>query len=85
MEELFAGRPLGCEMIILCVRWSLHCKLSFRDLVEILTERSLLLAPTKILRCARRCIREFTESWRICPFCPRGELQRLKSPSPLAK
>lgn len=62
IKELFAGRHFDCEMIILCVGWYLHDKLSFRDLVEILTGRSLHLAHTTILRCARRCIPEFVQS-----------------------
>jgi hypothetical protein len=34
IEKLFRGRHFDREMIILCVRWYLRYKLSFRDLVE---------------------------------------------------
>jgi hypothetical protein len=44
MEELFAGRHFDREVIILCVRWYLRYKLSFRDLVEMMAERGLHLA-----------------------------------------
>lgn len=41
LEELFAGRHFDREVIILCVRWYLRYKLSLRDLVEMMAERSL--------------------------------------------
>lgn len=40
------------EVIVLCVRWYLRYKLSFHDLVEVMTERGLRLAHTAILRWA---------------------------------
>jgi integrase len=48
MHGLFAGRHFDREVIILCVRWHLRYKLSFRDLVEIMAERGLSLAHTTI-------------------------------------
>ena len=39
LGELFAGRHFDREIIILCVRWYLRFKLSFRDLVEMMGER----------------------------------------------
>jgi len=36
IEELFAGRHFDREVILLCVRWYLRYKLSFRDLVEMM-------------------------------------------------
>jgi transposase-like protein len=50
IEELFAGRHFDREVIILCVRWYLLYKLSFRDLVEMMAERVLSLAHTTIMR-----------------------------------
>jgi transposase-like protein len=50
MEELFEGRHLDREVIILCVRCYLRYKLSLRDLVEMMTERGLSLAHTTIMR-----------------------------------
>ena len=49
-KELFAGRHFDREVIVLCVRWYLRYKLSFRDLVEMMAERGLDLAHTTILR-----------------------------------
>ena len=44
VDELFEGRHLDREMIILCVRWYLRFKLSLRDLVEMMAERGLSMA-----------------------------------------
>jgi hypothetical protein len=44
IEKLFAGRHFDREAILLCVRWYLRYKLSFRDLVERMSERGLHLA-----------------------------------------
>ena len=40
LDELFEGRHFDREIIVLCVRWYLRFKLSFRDLVEIMAERA---------------------------------------------
>jgi transposase-like protein len=50
MDELFKGRHFDREIIVLCVRWYLRYKLSFRDLVEMMPERGLSLAHTTIMR-----------------------------------
>jgi transposase-like protein len=63
IEELFAGRHFDREVIILCVRWYLRYKLSFRDLVEMMAERVLSLAHTTIMRCVRRYASEFVKRW----------------------
>jgi transposase-like protein len=63
IEELFAGRHFDREVIILCVRWYLRYKLSFRDLVEMMSERGLQVAHTTILRWVRRYAPEFIKRW----------------------
>ena len=63
VEELFRGRHFDREVIILCVRWYLRYKLSFRDLVEMMSERGLHLAHTTILRWVRRYAPEFVKRW----------------------
>ena len=50
MDELFKGRHFDREIIVLCVRWYLRYKLSFRDLVEMMAERGLSVAHTTIMR-----------------------------------
>jgi hypothetical protein len=44
IDDLFKGRHFDQEIIILCVRWYLRFKLSFRDLVEMMAERRISLA-----------------------------------------
>ena len=63
MEELFSGRQFDREVIILCVRWYLRFKLSYRDLVEMMAERELDLAHTTILRWVQRYAPEFIKRW----------------------
>jgi transposase-like protein len=55
LDELFEGRHFDREIIILCVRWYLRFKLSFRDLVEMMAERGL----------AKRFARPTGSSWRV--------------------
>ena len=50
MDDLFKGRQFDREIIVLCVRWYLRFKLSFRDPVEMLAERGISLAHTTIMR-----------------------------------
>ena len=72
VDELFKGRHFDREIIVLCVRWYLRYKLSFRDLVEMMAERGLSLAHTTIMRWIQRYvgIRKALEPLRP----PRGSL-----------
>ena len=63
IEELFNGRHFDREIIILCVRWYLRFKLSFRDLVEMMAERGIELAHTTIMRWVQRYAPEFEKRW----------------------
>ena len=49
-ESLFKWKHFLPEIIVLCIRWYLKYKLSFRDLVEIMAERGLSLVHTTIMR-----------------------------------
>ena len=44
VEELFLGRHFDAEIVVLCVRWYLSFKLSYRDLVSMMGERGILMA-----------------------------------------
>ena len=59
LEELFKGRHFEREIIVLCVRWYLRFKLSFRDLVEMMADRGLAVAHTTIMRWVQRFVPEF--------------------------
>ena len=63
MDDLFKGRQFDREIIILCVRWYLRFKLSFRDLVEMMAERGIALAHTTIMRWIARYVPEFEKRW----------------------
>jgi hypothetical protein len=63
IDDLFKGRHFDPEIIILCVRWYLRFKLSFRDLVEMMAERGLSLAHTTIMRWVHRFVPEFEKRW----------------------
>ena len=63
IDDLFKGRHFEREIIILCVRWCLRFKLSFRDLVEMMAERGIDLAHTTIMRWIQRYVPEFEKRW----------------------
>src|ERR1700681_4197890 len=63
LDELFKGRHFDREVVVLCVRWYLHFKLSYRDLVEMMAERDLPLAHTTIMRWVHRYTPEFERRW----------------------
>jgi transposase-like protein len=64
LDELFAGRHFDREIIVLCVRWYLRFKLSFRDLVEMMAERGLSLVHTTIMRWVHHYAPEFERRWK---------------------
>ena len=62
LDELFKGRHFDREVIVLCVRWYLRFKLSYRDLVEMMAERGLSLAHTTIMRWVHHYTPEFASA-----------------------
>jgi transposase-like protein len=63
-EELFKGRHFDQEIVVLCVRWYLSFKLSYRDLVAMMGERGTELAHTTILRWVQHYTAEFEQRWK---------------------
>src|SRR6266581_5407055 len=63
VEELFKGRHFDQEIVVLCVRWYLSYKLSYRDLVAMMGERGIGLAHTTILRWVQYYTPEFEKRW----------------------
>jgi transposase-like protein len=63
VDDLFKGRHCDGEIIVLCVRWYLRYKLSYRDLVEMMAERGLSLAPSTILRWVQHYAPQFQMRW----------------------
>jgi transposase-like protein len=62
--SLFRGRHFDRTVIILCVRWYITYKLSYRDLVEMMAERGVDVSHTTILRWVQRFVPEFEKHWR---------------------
>jgi transposase-like protein len=60
---LFHGRHSDRSIIILCVRWYVTYKLSYRDLVEMMAERGVAISHTTILRWVQRFVPEFEKRW----------------------
>jgi transposase-like protein len=63
MDDLFKGCHFEREIIIICVRWCLRFKLSFRDLVEMMAERGISLTHTTIMRWIACYVLEFEKRW----------------------
>jgi len=63
LNILFKYRHFNREIIILCVRWYVSYKLSYRDLVEMMAERGVELAHTTVLRWVQRFMPEFEKRW----------------------
>jgi transposase-like protein len=61
--SLFHGRHFDHAVILLCVRWYITYKLSYRDLVEMIAKRGIDLAHTTILRWVQHYVPEFEKRW----------------------
>jgi transposase-like protein len=61
---LFKRRHFDREIIILCVRWYLTYKLSYRDLKAMMAERGIDIAHTTIMRWVQRYVPEFAKQWQ---------------------
>jgi transposase-like protein len=62
-HPMFKGRHFDQETIILCVRWYVTYKLSYRDLSAMMLERDIRVAPSTIFRWVQRYVLEFEKSW----------------------
>jgi transposase-like protein len=60
---LFHGRHFDRTVILLCVRWYITYKLSYRDLVEMMAERGVDISHTTILRWVQCYVPEFEKRW----------------------
>jgi transposase-like protein len=75
-DHLFKRHRFDRLVMVLCVRWYVTYKLSYRDLVEMMTERGLSMAHTTIMRWvlklvptieqrSRKYARLVGRSWRV--------------------
>ena len=65
-NPLFAKRWFSDDVIVMCVRWYLRFRLSYRDLASIAAECGVRVAPSTILRSVIRYTGEFVQRW--APF-----------------
>jgi len=74
-KNLFKWRHFEKEIILLCVRWYLKYPLSYRNLVEMMAERGLIISHTTIMRWVhqyspiidkevRKHLKQTNDSWR---------------------
>ena len=62
-DPMFKQRHFDDEIILLCVRWYISYKLSYRDLSEMMLERDLAMAPSTIYRWVQHYVPEFEKRW----------------------
>ena len=62
-DRLYGGRHFPQEIIVLCVRWYVTYRLSYRDRVDMMAERGVYVAHSTILRWVLRYVPEFVKRW----------------------
>jgi transposase, IS6 family len=76
LQSLFKWKHFESDIILLCVRWYLKYSLSYRMLVEMMTERGLTITHTTIMRWfhkyspiieekIRKHLKHTNDSWRM--------------------
>jgi transposase-like protein len=62
-DPIYRRRRFDPATIELCVRWYLTYRLSYRDLVQMMAERSVTVSHSTILRWVQRYVPEFEKRW----------------------
>ena len=62
-DAIYVKRQFGAEIIVLCVRWYITYRLSYRDLVAMMAERGVIVSHTTIMRWVIRYVPEFEKRW----------------------
>lgn len=65
-DAAFRYRHFEQDIIVLCVRWYISYRLSYRDLVEMMAERGIHVSPSSIYRWVQRFVPEFEKRWNQC-------------------
>jgi transposase-like protein len=60
---MYRRRRFDAEIIELCVRWYITYRLSYRDLVAMMSERGIDVSHTTIHRWVIRYVPEFEKRW----------------------
>jgi transposase-like protein len=62
-DAIYVKRQFDTEIIVLCVRWYVTYRLSYRDLVAMMAERGVIVSHTTIMRWVIRYVPEFEKRW----------------------
>jgi transposase-like protein len=62
--ELFKRCHFDGTLILLCIRWYISYKVSYRDLVAMMAERNVDVAHTTIMRWVQRYVPKFVKRWQ---------------------
>jgi len=62
-DPIYRKRGFDADIIELCVRWYITYRLSYRDLVQMMAERGVVVAHSTILRWVARYVPEFEKRW----------------------
>jgi transposase-like protein len=62
-DPIYRRRRFQPEIIELCVRWYPTYRLSYRDLVEMMAERGVVISHSTILCWVQRYVPEFERRW----------------------
>ena len=62
-DAIYVKRQFDTEIIVLCVRWYISYRLSYRDLVAMMAERGVSVSHTTIMRWVIRYVPEFEKRW----------------------
>ena len=62
-DQIYLKHQFDAEIIVLCVRWYISYKLSYRDLVAMMAERGVRVSHTIIMRWVQRYVPEFQKGW----------------------
>jgi transposase-like protein len=62
-DAIYVKRQFDTEIIVLCVRWYITYRLSYRDLVAMMAERGVTISHTTIMRWVIRYVPEFEKRW----------------------
>jgi hypothetical protein len=62
-DPIYLRRRFSAETIELCVRWYITYRLSYRDLVAMMTEREIAVSHTTVMRWVLRYVPEYERRW----------------------
>jgi transposase-like protein len=62
-DAIYVKRQVDTEIIVLCVRWYITSRLSYRDLVAMMAERGVTVSHTTIMRWGIRYVPQFEKRW----------------------